>query len=71
MEVRGEWELFEVDRGRGLRWAGIGECELAYDDCARMSSTASSSNIWVEWASMSSRDGSTRNKVGCKLDRSK
>lgn len=56
-------------RGLGRRWAGTGECELTYEDCARMSSTASSAKIWVECASISAREGSTRNSVGCSVER--
>lgn len=58
------------DRGRGRRCAGMGEWELAYEDWARISSTASSANTGVEWASTSEREGSTRNKDGCSVDRS-
>jgi hypothetical protein len=49
----------------------MGEVEFAYDDCAIMSSTASSANICIVCASISAREGSTKNNDGCKLDRNK
>lgn len=57
------------EMGRGRRCAGMGECEFVYEDCARISSTASSSNSCVECASMSAFEGSTKNNEGCKDDR--
>ena len=66
-----EYGLLEDASGLGRLWAGIGECELVKDDCARMSSTASSSNRTAVCASMSALLGSTRNNVCCKFDRSR
>ena len=60
--------LFAVESGLGLLCAGIGECEFAYDDCARMSSTASSAKSCVECTSISALEGSMRKSVGCSVD---